>query len=71
MSSEEMFPSPMKPDKFNEFLKNYIDGIRQKHGELNKRAYFKSNILEILFNISPDYIEFESQRNDLYVTGIL
>ena len=67
----KIFPKPMKPEHLRNFLNDYVTNIRQKEGEHNKRSYFKSKILEQLFGIDPQYIQYEEKRNDLYYAGII
>ena len=66
-----IFPNPMKPRELRRILEDYNTDIRNKDGEHNKRAYFKSVILEKLYGINPTYIGYEEKRNDLYYIGII
>jgi len=59
------------PKNWKEILIDYVNSIKSRKNEYDKRAYFKSQIMEKVFNINPKYIEFESGRNDLYYKGII
>jgi len=59
------------PKNLKEILIDYLNSIKSRKNEYDKRAYFKSQIMEKVFNINPKYIEFESERNDLYYKGII
>ncbi|MEM3504043.1 MAG: N-6 DNA methylase [Nitrososphaeria archaeon] len=59
------------PENFKDMLNEYLNNIKQREDELDKRAYFKSTILEKWFGINPNYIYFEAKRRDLYFSGIL
>ncbi len=64
-------PSPFMPDDFKQELLVYLENIRIKKDELDKRAYFKSKIMEGIFKIKPEFIDFDKSRVDLYYAGVL
>ena len=66
-----MQPSPMFPSDFKKTLDDYLETIRLKKNEYDKRSYFKSKIMEGVFRINPDYIDFEKDKVDLYFAGVL
>jgi hypothetical protein len=59
------------PDNFREIILKYIKGIRGKNGELDKRAFMKSVLMEDILKITPEFIGFEEKRNDIYFAGII
>ena len=59
------------PDNFKETILKYIKGIREKNGELDKRAFMKSMLMENILKIMPEFIGFEEKRNDIYFAGII
>jgi hypothetical protein len=63
--------APLIPENFKETLDEYLRTIRNKKNEYDKRSYFKSKIMEGIFKINPDYIDFEKDRVDLYFAGVL
>ncbi len=63
--------NPIIPSDWGKILKEYLKNIKLKDGELNKRSYFKSMILEKGFKIDPKDIDFDVRRNDLYFAGVL
>jgi len=67
--SEEI--NPFVPTKWENLLKEYLNTIKSKHNEYDKRAYFKSAIMEGVLRIPPKYIDFEKNRNDLFYKGII
>jgi hypothetical protein len=59
------------PDNFEDAFKEYLKILPTKKGELNKRAYMKSKLMEGIMGIKPEFIGFEENRNDIYYAGIL
>ena len=59
------------PDNFEDKLRTYLNTLPTKKGELNKRAYMKSKLMEGIMGIKPEFIGFEENRNDIYYAGIL
>ena len=59
------------PDDFENKLKTYLNILPTKKGEINKRAYMKSKLMEEIMGIKPEFIGFEENRNDIYYAGIL
>ncbi|BCS91178.1 MAG: hypothetical protein ARM1_0635 [Candidatus Micrarchaeota archaeon] len=71
MSDSKLDINPFVPPNFREELKDYLTEIIKRKNEYDKRAYFKSKVLEGWLKISPDLIYFEKDRKDLYYAGIL
>ncbi len=59
------------PDDFHEKLQMYLKTVMSKDGEYDKRATFKSAIMEDIFEINYRFIQFENKRIDLYFAGVL
>jgi hypothetical protein len=63
--------SAVMPQDWDTLLDEYLKTIREKKSEHDKRAYFKSKIMEGVFGIKPEYIEYEKEREDMYYAGVL
>jgi len=63
--------SPYRPADFGEQIKGYLATIRLKKSEHDKRAYMKSKLMEDIFKIKPEFIDYEKDRIDLYYAGVL
>ena len=64
--------NPIIPADWAEKLKEFIASVKtEKKDEYDKRAFFKSFIMEGVFGINPRYIEYEKDRVDLYYAGVL
>jgi len=63
--------NPFIPADWENLLKEYVNTIKIKNNEYDKRAFFKSTIMESVLKIPPKYIDFEKNRNDLFYKGII
>jgi len=63
--------SSFMPSDFGKKITNYIQVIRNKNNEFNKRVYFISNIMEDIFKINSDFIDVEEGRVDIYFAGVM
>jgi len=63
--------NPFIPVDWENLLKEYVNTIKIKNNEYDKRAFFKSTIMEGVLKIPPKYIDFEKNRNDLFYKGII
>ncbi len=64
-------PSFFLPENFKEEISEYLENVRLKEDELDKRSYFKSKIMGRIFKIKPEFIDFEKKKIDLYYAGVL
>lgn len=70
-NSQKVFFETFMPANFRDELRGYLATIRTKSFEHDKRAYFKSKVLEGWFGVKPEFISYEADRNDLYYAGVL
>jgi len=63
--------SSFMPSDFDKKITNYVQVIRNKNNEFNKRVYFISDIMKDIFKINSDFIDVEEGRIDIYFAGVM
>ncbi len=61
----------MMPPNFHDKLVEYLENIRKKKNEYDKRSYIESKLMIEILGIKPEFIDFEKDHVDLYFAGVL